>query len=149
MIRLAAIEDASAVATLLDAFNREFDTPTPGPAVLGVRMTRLLAEPTTYAVLADTPPVGVAVVSLRTNVWTDGLVALLDELYVIPDQRNQGLGSAMLALVERTARERGCAWLEINVDGEDVDARRFYERHGYRNRDAGQTEPQLYYARDL
>lgn len=149
MIRLAAIEDASAVAALLDAFNREYDTPTPGPAALAVRLTRLLAEPTTYAVLADDPAVGVALVSMRTNVWTDGSVALLDELYVTPDQRNCGLGGAMLALVEQTARDRGCAWLEINVDGEDVDARRFYERHGYRHHDAGQTEPQLYYSRDL
>lgn len=149
MIRLAAIEDASTVAALLDAFNREFNTPTPGPAVLSVRLTRLLGEAATYAVLADDPAVGVALVSMRTNVWTDGLVALLDELYVAPEHRNRGLGTALLALAEQTARERGCAWLEINVDGEDVDARRFYERHGYRDRDAGQTEAQLYYARDL
>jgi GNAT superfamily N-acetyltransferase len=150
MIRLAAIEDASTVAALLDAFNREFDTDTPGPAVLAVRLTRLLAQPTTYAVLADNPPpVGVALVSLRTNVWTDGPVALLDEFYVTPEHRNRGLGSALLALVEQTARERGCAWLEINVDGEDVDARRFYERHGYRDRDPGQSESQLYYSREL
>lgn len=148
MIRPAAIEDASTVAALLDAFNREFDTPTPGPAILAVRLARLLAESTTYAVLAD-PADGVALVSLRTNVWTDGSVALLDELYVAPQQRNRGLGGAILAMVERIARDRGCAWLEINVDGDDVDARRFYERHGYANRDEGQTEPQLYYSRDL
>lgn len=149
MIRLAAIEDASTVAALLDAFNREFDTETPGAAVLSVRLTRLLAQPTTYAVLADEPAVGVALVTLRTNVWTDGSVALLDELYVAPQHRNRGLGTAILAVVEQTARERGCAWLEINVDGEDTDARRFYERHGYRDRDPGQPASQLYYSREL
>ncbi|BBH16378.1 N-acetyltransferase [Nocardioides baekrokdamisoli] len=149
MIRLAAIEDASTVAALLDAFNREFDTPTPGPAVLAVRLTHLLAAPTTYAVLAEDPAVGVALVTIRTNVWADGAVALLDELYVVPGQRNGGLGSALLAVVEQTARDRGCDWLEINVDGEDTDARRFYERHGYSHHDEGQTEPQLYYSRDL
>lgn len=149
MIRLAAIEDASTVAALLDAFNREFDTSTPGPAALAVRLTRLLAQPTTYAILAGDPAVGVALVSLRTNVWTDGWVALLDELYVAPTERGHGLGGAMLALVEQTARERGCAWLEVNVDGEDTDARRFYERHGYRDRDPGQPESQLYYSREL
>lgn len=149
MIRLAAIEDASTVAALLDAFNREFDTETPGAAVLSVRLTRLLAQPTTYAVLADDPAVGVALVTLRTNVWTDGSVALLDELYVAPQHRDRGLGTAILAVVEQTARERGCAWLEINVDGEDSDARRFYERHGYRDRDPGQPAPQLYYSREL
>ena len=149
MIRLAAAEDASTVAALLDAFNREFDTDTPGPEVLAVRLGRLLGSPTTYAVLAGDPAVGVALVTVRTNVWTDGRVALLDELYVEPAHRNRGLGGAMLTLAEQGALERGCAWLEINVDGEDVDARRFYERHGYRDRDPGQPEPQVYYSREL
>jgi hypothetical protein len=33
-LRVAAVVDAGVVAELLDAFNREYDTPTPGPAVL-------------------------------------------------------------------------------------------------------------------
>jgi hypothetical protein len=39
--------------------------------------------------------------------------------------------------------------LEINVDGQDADARRFYERHGYTNTEPGQDEPMLYYYRRL
>jgi len=39
--------------------------------------------------------------------------------------------------------------LEINVDGEDVGARRFYERHGYRNSEPGSDEQLLYYFREL
>ncbi len=35
--------DAATVAALLDAFNREYDTPTPGTAVLTARLGRLLA----------------------------------------------------------------------------------------------------------
>ena len=39
--------------------------------------------------------------------------------------------------------------LEINVDGDDADARRFYERHGYRNSEPGEDEQLLYYFREL
>jgi hypothetical protein len=39
--------------------------------------------------------------------------------------------------------------MEINVDGEDGDARRFYERHGYACMAPGEPEPDLYYSREL
>jgi GNAT superfamily N-acetyltransferase len=86
---------------------------------------------------------------MRPNVWYDGPVALLDELYVVPRYRSRGIGSAVLAQVETEVRRRGAELLEINVDGEDIDARRFYERHGYTNTEPGQDEPMLYYYRDL
>ena len=63
--------------------------------------------------------------------------------------RNRGLGTALLAAVESHARQAGAELVEINVDGEDTAARRFYERHGYADREAGQDAPALYYSREL
>jgi GNAT superfamily N-acetyltransferase len=147
--RVATTADAATVARLLDAFNREFNTATPGPVVLAKRLERLLAGDATIALLAGDPAVAVAVLTLRTNVWYEGRVGLLDELYVVPGLRGQGVGSALLAAAESVTRERGGALLEINVDGQDTDARRFYERRGYRNSEAGQDQPILYYYREL
>ena len=92
---------------------------------------------------------GIALLTLRPNVWCEGPVALLDELYVVPAERGHGIGTALLQAAEALCGQRGGELLEINVDGEDADARRFYERHGYSNRDPGQTQPQLYYHREL
>jgi hypothetical protein len=39
--------------------------------------------------------------------------------------------------------------LEINVDGEDTDARRFYEAHGFANTEPNRVDPMLYYYREL
>lgn len=147
--RVAAAADAATVAALLDAFNEEYETPTPGTAVLATRLRRLLPGGDVIALLLGEPAVAVALLTLRPNVWYDGPVALLDELYVVPELRGRGLGSALLAAAETVTRQRGGELLEINVDGHDTDARRFYERHGYANSEPGKDEPLLYYYREL
>ena len=147
--RVARAEDAVAVAGLLHAFNREYDTPTPGVDVLAARVGRLLARGDVVALLAGHPAVGLALLTLRPNVWYDGPVALLDELYVVPGLRGRGIGTALLAAAEGVARERDGELLEINVDGYDVGARRFYERHGYANCEPGTDDPLLSYFREL
>jgi ribosomal protein S18 acetylase RimI-like enzyme len=147
--RVATVAEVASVAGLLDAFNREYDTPTPGKAVLETRLGRLLAGGDVVALLTGDPAIAVALLTLRPNVWYDGPVALLDELYVAPELRGRGLGSALLAAAEAVTRQRGGELLEINVDGDDTAARRFYQRHGYVNSEPGEDQPLLYYYREL
>ena len=147
--RSATAAEARQLAGLLDRFNREFGAPSPGVEILTARLERLLGGGQVIALVAGEPVVGMALLTLRPNVWCEGPVALLDELYVVPAERGRGTGTALLKGAEARCRRRGCELLEINVDGEDAGARRFYERHGYSNRDAGQDQPQLYYHRCL
>jgi hypothetical protein len=77
-VRTATVADAAVVADLLDRFNREYDTPTPGPAVLAARLARPLSSHNVVALLAGDPAVGLALLTLRPNVWYAGPVALLD-----------------------------------------------------------------------
>lgn len=141
--------DAATVAHLLHDFNTEFDTPSPGVAALAKRLVTLLDEPSTFAVLGGAPASGVALVTLRSNVWSDGPVALLDEMYVEPARRGSGLGSAILEHMIATCRELGVAEIEINVDESDADAMRFYERHGFANGDPDTGEKAFYFSRAL
>jgi ribosomal protein S18 acetylase RimI-like enzyme len=147
--RRAGPDDAETVAQLLHDFNTEFDTFTPGTAVLTRRLQSLLAGPITIAYLAGEPAAGVALVTLRSNVWYDGPVALLDELYVAPDRRGRGLGGAMVDLLIADAKANGISAIEINVDAGDVDAQRFYERHGFSGADLDTGERAFYYSLEL
>lgn len=147
--RLARVNDAEVVAGLLHDFNVEFDAPTPGVEVLASRLRMLLAGERTLAIIAGRPAVAVALVTLRPNVWYEGPVALLDELYVAPDRRGRGIGSEIVDLLLSVAGERAVALVEINVDEGDTDARRFYERHGFAGTSPGSTERALYYYREL
>jgi GNAT superfamily N-acetyltransferase len=147
--RRARADDAETLAQLLHDFNTEFDTPTPGPAVLSKRLRSLLAEPSTIAYLVGEPAAGFALVTLRRNVWYDGPVALLDELYVVPDRRSHGLGAAIIRRLVADAEEQGVSAIEINVDAGDVDAQRFYERHGFSGTDPDTGERAFFYSLEL
>jgi GNAT superfamily N-acetyltransferase len=148
-VRLATPLDADVLAQLLHDFNTEFDTPSPGPATLAPRLAALLDADSTFAVLAGTPAVGLALVTLRPNVWYDGPVALLDELYVAPNRRDRGLGTALLAEVVAQSHTRGVELVEINVDEGDVDAQRFYVRHGFSATEPDTGERAFYFFREL
>ena len=147
--RRATTADAAVVAQLLHDFNTEFSTPTPDAGELQSRLTQLLAGDDVVVLLIGEPASGVAMLSFRPNVWYRGPVAILDELYVRPELRGHRLGSALLDAALELVRDRGGALLEINVDGEDTDARRFYEAHGFTNTEPNQTDPMLYYYREL
>lgn len=148
-VRLAKVDDAPEVAQLLHDFNTEYGTATPGPGVLTARLRTLLAGPQTFAILAGAPAVAVALVTLRSNVWYEGQVALLDELYVVPHLRGRGIGSTIIDRLVSASRERGVDAIEINVDEGDVDAQRFYYRHGFSVIDPETGERAFYYYMEL
>jgi GNAT superfamily N-acetyltransferase len=147
-VRRAGVDEAPVVAALLHDFNTEFDTETPGVDVLTRRLTGLLARDDLVALLHGDPADALAVVSFRPNAWFDAPVALLDELYVRPDLRGRRIGHALIQAVEALAAHRGGRMVEVNVDGEDVDARRFYAAHGYVFIEPGAAEPSYYYAKE-
>lgn len=147
-VRRAGVADAEVLGRLLWDFNTEFDTETDDADVLAARFARLLALPEIVAVLAEDPsgrPAGFALVSLRPAIWFDGPVAQLEELYVVPELRDRGIGTEVLALCRSLAREQGSPEMHIGVDEVDVDTRRFYERHGFVNIEAGVDYRMLYY----
>jgi len=146
--RIATVQDGAVVAELLTAFNREFGTGVPPLDVLAARFRRLLLRADVWVLLSVAPdPVGFAFVTTRPSPYYDGPIAALDEMYLAPTRRGQGLGSELMALLATEARRRGVGEIQINVDEGDQDARRFYESHGFTNHDDG--ERMLCYLREL
>jgi GNAT superfamily N-acetyltransferase len=147
--RLASVDDAEEIAQLLHDFNSEFGEPTPDVAVLAARLRGLLSRDATFAIIAGEPAVGLALVTLRSNVWYEGRVALLDEMYVVPQLRGRGIGSAIIQQLMATARGSGIDLIEINVDEGDTDAQRFYERHGFSPTEPGSPERSFYFWQEI
>lgn len=142
---------ARVVASLLEAFNTEFETPSPPLEALQRRFAAMLERDDVFVLLAGSPelPTGFALVTLRPTPYYDSPLAVLDELYVVPDRRDRGLGTELLQAMFDELRSRGCGEVHINVDEQDIDTRRFYERHGFSNLQDGTDERMLCYVQEL
>ena len=84
----------------------------------------------TYLVAWDgSEPIGHAHVALK-----GGFAGLpeIQDMYVLPERRGHGIGAALVEAAERLAAERGHARMSLSVS-EAGEARRLYERLGYRN----------------
>ena len=148
--RIGTPNDAALLATLLTEFNREFETAVPDARTLTTRFERILGDSVVLAIIAEiSDPVGFALVTMRPTPYHDGLLAQLDELYVVPDLRWSGIGSALLTKAIAALRSRGVHEMHINVDEVDDGARRFYERHGFTNIEPGADYRMLCYLREF
>lgn len=133
MVRRATSAEAPVIARMLDAFNTEFGEPTPGPAVLARRVRAFVENDSKIYLLAGDGPDGVAEMSFRTSVWADESVGYLEELYVVPERRGQGIGRGLMDAALGLAREHGAAGMEVVTGENDTAARALYESVGFSN----------------
>jgi GNAT superfamily N-acetyltransferase len=61
----------------------------------------------------------------------------IDELYVRPDQRGEGVASSLLSAIEDWGRRRGCDAARVALDAGNEPARSLYRRAGYRDHRSG------------
>ena len=149
-VRRATPDDAASLARLLHDFDTEYEEEVPSVEVLEERFRLLVDEGEVTALLAGEGPDGFAVLRFRPSVYVDGLDAYLEELYVAPDRRGEGMGRALLEAAMDTARERGAYRIDLGTSEDDVAARKLYESAGFTNREGRPDGPvMLYYERDL
>jgi GNAT superfamily N-acetyltransferase len=149
-IRRASAEDAAPVAQLLHDFNTEYEDFTPGVTALTERLAELLTKDAIVVLLAGDPPTGFALLRLRPSLWAKAEDAYLEELYVIPERRRQGIGRALLEASIDAAREAGANHFELTTGETDKEARALYESRGFTNHEGAPDGPRmLYYELDL
>lgn len=149
-IRRAGPADAAVIARLLHDFNLEYDEPTPPVPELAARCETLLREGAMTVLLAGEPADGLALLRVRPALWTEHEEAYLQELYVVPARRRQGIGRALLEATIAAAREAGASSLDLNTGETDAGARALYEKLGFTNLEGGPAGPRmLFYEREI
>jgi ribosomal protein S18 acetylase RimI-like enzyme len=135
---------------MLHDFNSEYDMPSPGVAALEPRVRELIEAGEITVLLVGEGPEGFVQLRFRPSVWSNSLEAYLQELYVVPDRRGEGMGRALLEAAIDVAREEGATYMDLDTSEDDVAARGLYESAGFINREGGPGGPIMYaYERDL
>ena len=96
----------------------------------GGRMMRLLPRHRGLWPLVRSLPVVLDIMRCSSTPPPDAYY--LGILSVAPDVRGQGVGSMLIEEVHRHARQAGCPSIALHAELDNVDAQRFYRRHGYK-----------------
>ena len=103
-----------------------------------VLLTDLLAHPGDRALVwvAESQPalVGYLVAVLVLSLEHGGLMAEIDEFFVLPQARARGVGSALLSAAEADLASRGCVRLQLQLAIANSSGRAFYQRKGFTER---------------
>jgi GNAT superfamily N-acetyltransferase len=101
-------------------------------------LTEVIAQPSRgFLLLArgSDRAVGVAYVAIILSAEHCGPVGWLEELYVAPEYRGQGIGTGFMTAVMEQARGRGIVGIELEVDAGHRRAEVLYQRFGFRRLD--------------
>ncbi len=132
-VRSAGMDDLPALAALFDGYRVFYGQPS-DPERAGAFLGQRLAKRDSHLLLAldgQGTPVGFAqLYPLFTSVGT-APIELLNDLFVAPQARAQGVGRALLRRAAADARARGAVRLELSTAVDNSTAQALYEAEGW------------------
>jgi ribosomal protein S18 acetylase RimI-like enzyme len=130
LIREATVADAPALARVIRAAFEEYrgrlDPPSGAHGETAAMLEALLDRE--YAFFAAAPD-GMLLGCVFCDAKRDEFY--LHRLAVLPEARGCGVGAALVAAVEKSARDAGRTWVTLGVRIALPENRRYYERLGY------------------
>ena len=104
---------------------------------VATQLNRLLSEPrlgTCWIAIVDGTAVGYLLAAYVFSLEHLGLTAEIDEFFVLPSLRTQGIGARLLGVAEAEFARIGCTNVSLQLArGNDL-ARAFYRHHAYNER---------------
>jgi GNAT superfamily N-acetyltransferase len=133
-INLVNDDKLDSVGALFEAQLLEHDIVT-GRDDLKSAVQTVAAEPRYGFILVasevDGEPVGVAYASCLLSLEHGGISGWLEELYVLPQWRNIGIGSQLITAVITHARELGWRAIDLEIESSHRRAISLYARHQF------------------
>ena len=127
-IEFTPATDLAEPLSLLEASLREGE-PVPETFAERLRKSVKTGNIDVLAARSEGRILGVAVLAYRPNISAGALFASIEDLYVRPEARRQGVGTALLTAADERCAAHRISYVEVQV--EDKAAESFYKTLGY------------------
>jgi len=152
-IRLAAAGDHNVVVALVLAFRDQSHSRALPDADVASSVECLLVDPMTDFLLVLSEggdALGYVQLRYQYSLWVSGLVAQVEDLFVVSSHRRRGSGLQLLDAAVARARERLARFIWLNTNERNLDAVRLYTKAGFSSaRERWQGGRQLWLERAL
>ncbi|WP_297341456.1 GNAT family N-acetyltransferase [Pseudophaeobacter sp.] len=136
-LHLARPEHLEKLLTMVEAFHVEegLDT-SPEQRRAGIEpLLEGIPYGAVYIIGPTRAPIGYIVVTFGWSVEFGGMDGFVDEIYIRPPVRGRGLASEVLIELPKTLSQAGIKALHLEVDRENEQAQRLYQRTRFQPRD--------------
>lgn len=134
-VGLAAPHEADAIVALAHAFHREDGHPL--SAAGAAALVAMLDLPRSFGRVVvpriEGTVVGYGALCFGYSVEYEGREAFIDDIYIVPAHRGQGLGKRLLARLQQEARDAGCRAIHMEVMAGNP-AEHWYRAEGWTDR---------------
>lgn len=129
----AGVEHLEDLTLLFDAYRVWYGKPSNRPAANHYLFERIINhESMIYLALVDGKAAGFTQLYMTFSSIAMLPVWILNDLYVAPDYRQQGVGRALIRQAIDLVAERGDKGLQLETAPDNVNAQRLYEAMGFR-----------------
>ena len=140
-VSLAIAADAPRIARLVEHYWRFEKIEGFAADEIQKLLTTLISHPQLGAVWLATmgrSAVGYAIVSCMFSLEHRGMMAEIDEFFVLPEARSHGVGARLLAASQNHLRAHGFVRVPLQINRDNQLAHSFYRRRGFEARAAYQ-----------
>jgi GNAT superfamily N-acetyltransferase len=136
-VRLATEKDVPQILPLICSLVASCGEPLPDEDAMAKIVTQQVNSDNHEYVVAETKNqlFGCLLVCYYLSTWAAAPYAMLQDFFIVDEWRNQGVGSTMFAYARDRARIRGCARMDLAVQEQRVESKRFFRRWGFRPTD--------------
>jgi ribosomal protein S18 acetylase RimI-like enzyme len=136
-LRRAEPKDLAKLTQLMLAFSTEALAPLEKNHIEAAVEPLLTENPLGVILVAqDKELLGYLVMSFGWGIESGGKEALIDEVYISPSARNQGLGRALAELAIDHAKENGVKAIFLETEKPNDRVRKLYSRLGFEQEDS-------------